>query len=187
MVFMYISLAITIPDEVKRTLAAAIERFQPHAEGTRWEERDQLQLPIVTIGKISRAFLPHITEAVTEICNDYSAFPVHAYGFGFFGTKRFPHNVWAAVDPSEIMNDLYEALWAPIAKFGFKKPVEAYRPHIRLGSCKGGVKNRALIDAMDADEEMEMGSWEARALTIYDCKMGKRGKVHKKLVQVALG
>lgn len=184
---MNISLAITIPDEVKHTLADAIERFQPYAEGTRWVERDQLQLPVVTIGEISPAFVPHITDAVTQVCRQSPAFPVHVYGFGFYGTKRFPHNVWAAVEPSEEMNDLFEAIWDSITRFGFKKPDDDYRPHILLGSCKGGVKNRALIDAIDADEELEIGSWEVRKLTMYDCKSSKRGKVHKKLNQLPFG
>ena len=183
---MNISLAITIPDEVKHNLADAIERFQPHAEGTRWVERDQLQLPVVTIGEISPAFVPHITDAVSKICSAAPVFPVHVYGFGFYGTKRFPHNVWAAVDPSEEMDDLFETIWSSITKFGFKKPDEDYRPHILLGSCKGGVKNRALIDAIDADEEMEIGSWEARKITMYDCKSSKRGKIHKKVNQLLL-
>ena len=183
---MNISLAITIPDEVKHTLADAIERFQPHAEGTRWVERDQLQLPIVTIGEVSPAFVPHITDAVTKVCSSSPALAVHVYGFGFYGTKRFPHNVWAAVDPLEEMDTIYESIWDAITKFGFRKPDEEYRPHILLGSCHGGVKNRALIDAIDADEEIEIGTWMASKLTLYDCKSSKRGKVHKKLNQLLL-
>ena len=181
---MNITLAITIPDEVKRTLADAIERFEPLAQGTLWVERDQLQLPLVTIGDTSPAFVPHITEAITTICAESPAFPVHVYGFGFYGTKRFPHNVWAAVDPQDEMDNLYEAIWNAIERFGFRKPVEDYRPHILLGSCRGGVKNRELVDALDTDEDIESGSWSARKLTIYDCKSSKRGKVHRKVNQL---
>ncbi len=181
---MNISLAITIPDEVKHALSDAIERFEPLADGTRWVERDQLQFPVVTIGEVSPAFIPHITEAITSICAHSPFFPVHVYGFGFYGTKRFPHNVWAAVDPVEEMDDLYEKIWNAVEKFGFIKPVEDYRPHIPLGSCLGGVKNRKLIDALDADENIEFGSWTARKLTIYDCKSSKRGKVYRKVNQL---
>jgi len=181
---MNISLSITIPDSVKHALADAIDRFTDLAEGTRWVERDQLQLPIVTIGEVSPAFVPHITEAVTDICSQSPSFPIHVYGFGFFGTKRFPHNVWAAVDFIQEMDDLYEEIWGAVQKFGFEKPVEDYRPHILLGSCLGGVKNRKLIDALDADDNIEFGSWIAKKMTIYDCKTSKRGKVYRKVNQL---
>ncbi|MFO7937753.1 MAG: RNA 2',3'-cyclic phosphodiesterase [Kiritimatiellia bacterium] len=183
---MNISLAISIPDEIKHTLADAIERHSPAAKDVRWTERDRLQFPLVDIGEISPAFLPHITDTTEKICARSPAFPVHVYGFGFYGTKRFPHNIWAAVDPRDEMDNLYEAIWDSIEKFGFKKPVEDYRPHILLGSCLGGVKNRKLIDALDADEDADFGSWTAGKLTVYDCKSSKRGKVYRKIKQLPL-
>ena len=184
---MNISLAITIPDDVKRTLASAIERHESQAVKARWVERDQLQFPIVTVGEVSPAFVPHITEAITGICAETPAFPVHACGFGFFGTKRFPKSVWAAVDPEPRMFDLYENIWDEIRKFGFTKPVEDYRPHILLGTFPGGTKNRALIDALDEDQEIEFGCWNANRLTFYDCKSGKRGIIHRKVNQLPFG
>lgn len=181
---MNISLAVTIPDEVKRTIAAAIARHEPVAERGRWVERDQLQFAIVTVGEVAPAFVPHITEAVAELCSGTQPFPVHACGFGFYGTKRFPHNVWAAVDPEPAMSALYESLWKVVSPFGFSKPREDFRPHIILGTFPGGVKNRRLIDALDADEEIEFGVWRATRLTIYDCRSDKRGKSYRKITQL---
>jgi 2'-5' RNA ligase len=183
---MNISIAVTIPEEVKRNLAAAIERLQPVAHETLWTERDQLQLPIVTIGEIAPAFLPHVTAAATAICAHTPAFPISVTGYGFFGSKRFPHRVWAAIDPPTVLDAMYEEIWNAMRGFGFEKPGELVQPHIVLGICKTGIKNQILVEAMDADEECEFGAWDVRKVTLYDCKTGKNGKVYRKVNQIPL-
>ncbi len=183
---MNISLAVTIPEEVKLNLAAAMERLMPLAQETLWVERDQLQFPIATIGEISPAFVPHITAAVSQICAHTPSFPTRIYGYGFFGTKRFPHQIWAAPTPPEVLTAIYAEIWTSLIKFGFEKPVEANCPHILLGICKAGIKNQTLIEAMDADETCEFGAWEVKKLTLYDCKTSKRGKIYRKVNQIPL-
>ncbi len=184
---MNISLAITIPDETKRRLASAIERHADAAVKARWAERDQLQFPIVTVGETATAFLPHLSEAFTGLCAEAKPFPVHVYGFGFFGSKRFPHSVWAAVDPVEEMFEIYDRAWRRIEQFGFTKPTQEFRPHIILGTFRGGVKNRNLIDELDADTDIEFGTWQITRLAIYDCREKKRGRSYRKLDQFPLG
>jgi len=183
---MNLSLAVTIPEEVKRKLAESIAKMMPLAAETLWVERDQLQLPIATIGEISPAFVPHITAAVTQICAHTPAFPIRIYGYGFFGTKRFPHKVWAAPTPPEALTAIYAKVWKALTTFGFEKPDEEIAPHILLGICKAGIKNQSLLEAMDADEECEFGTWEVKKLTLYDCKTSKRAKVYRKVNQIPL-
>ena len=183
---MNISLAVTIPEDVKRNLAAAIERLSPVAEDTLWIERDQLQLPIVTVGEIAPAFVPHITGAVSKTCAHIPPFPIRISDFGFFGTKRFPHNIWAAVDAPDLLNSMYTEIWESLKNFGFEKSVEELHLNILLGICKTGVRNQRLIEAMDVDEEHEFGAWDVKKVTLYDCKSSKRGKVHRKVNQIFL-
>ena len=183
---MNISLAVTIPEEVKRNLAAAIERLAPVAEETLWVERDQLQLPIVTVGEIAPAFVPHITGAVNKICAHIPPFPIHISDFGFFGTKRFPHKVWAGVDARKVLNSMYTEIWDSLKGFGFEKPDEELHPHIMLGICKAGIRNQRLVETMDADEKYEFGAWNVKKVTLYDCRSSKRGKVHRKVNQIFL-
>ena len=184
---MNVSLAITIPDEIKHTLSAASARHADAAVSARWVERDHLQFPIVNIGAVAPSFVPHITEAITGICRSAASFPVHVYGFGFYGSKRFPHSVWAAVEPEDAMFDLYEKLWGAVSQFGFTKPKEEFRPHIILATFPGSAKNRPLLDALDADEDIEFGVWHATRLAIYDCRVGRNGRSYRKLDQLPLG
>ena len=183
---MNISIAVTIPEEVKRKLAMAIERLEPVAEETLWEERDQLQLPIIAVGELAPAFVPHITAALEKICVRTAPFPIHVSGFGFHGTKRFPHNVWAAVDPVPALDQIYEEIWEVLTKFGFDKPAEDLIPHIVLGICKVGIRNRELVEAMDVDPDYEFGCWDVKKVTLYDCRTSRRGKVHRKVNQILL-
>ncbi|MDD2599068.1 MAG: RNA 2',3'-cyclic phosphodiesterase [Kiritimatiellae bacterium] len=184
---MNISLAVTIPEEVKYNLAAGIQRLKPVTLETLWVERDQLQLPIVTIGEIAPAFYPHIAEVTNEICEQFAAFTLSIFGYGFLGTKRFPHQLWAAVTPAEPLVAMHNELWKAVAKFGFKKPESPLTPHVLLGICKTGIRNLSAVEAMDADENCEFGTWDVKRVTLYDCKTSKRGKVYRRVNQFPLG
>ncbi|MFA7173628.1 MAG: RNA 2',3'-cyclic phosphodiesterase [Kiritimatiellia bacterium] len=184
---MHISLAVTIPEEVKLNLAAGIKRLEPVTRETLWVERDQLQLPIVEIGEIAPAFYPHIAAATAKICGQFAAFTLRMYGYGFLGTKRFPHQLWAAVTPAKPLIAIHDELWKALTNFGFEKPLVKMTPHVLLGICKTGIRNLSVVEAMDADEDCEFGTWDVQRVALYDCKTSKRGKVYRRVNQFPLG
>lgn len=183
---MNITVAVTIPEEVKLNLAAAIKRLAPLTAETLWVERDQLQLPIVEIGEIAPAFLPHVTATTAKLCEQVAAFSLRVYGYGFLGTKRFPHQLWAGVTPAEPLVAIHDELWRALTQFGFEKPTKEMTPHILLGICKTGIKNLNAIEAMDEDENCEFGGWDVKRVALYDCKTSKRGKSYRRLNQFSL-
>lgn len=184
---MRIFIAIAIPDEVKSTLASATQRLAPFASDAKWCGRDHFHITLAFLGEIVPSFLPHVTTAVTRACESVPPFSCHAYGFGFFGSKRNPRTLWAGIDPSLEMKELYDRLWAELKKYGFKNEESELRPHVTLARCRESVNNKAVVEAMDADDAIEFGSWLVSRVTIFESRLTPRGPVYRTAERVMLG
>lgn len=183
---MRIFFAIMPPDEVKARLAEAVGRLTPAADDVVWCRREQFHLTLAFLGEAAPAILPHITAAAGRICAARSPFACHAYGLGYFGTRRIPRTFWAGVDSAPALNDLQETLWQSLGRYGFENKEKEFRPHITLGRNRGEALNTGLIEAMDADEAVEFGAWNVARITLYESKQTPRGPIYRTLAHNAL-
>ena len=180
-------IAITLPQETKTALTAAIKRLAPEAVDVTWCKADQLHLTLAFLGEIAPSILPHLSSAMTHVCGALSAVPCHAHGLGFFGNRRNPKVIWAAVGLPPEMDRLHGGLWQELKRFGFNTDEDRFRPHITLGRCKERARNQALTDAMDADTEIEFGKWTAKDITLYESRPTPKGSLYISLNKFRLG
>lgn len=177
---------LSVPDEVKTQLAAAVQRLAPQAVDVAWCKRDQFHVTLAFLGEIAPAILPHVTAAAARVCAARPAFTCEASGFGFFGTKRNPKTLWAGITPTAELNELYESLWPELKKFGYVNREAEFRPHITLGRCREGTRNQALVQAMDADEAYAFGEWDVTRVTLYESRLTPHGAIYRGLAHAAL-
>ncbi|OQC32523.1 MAG: 2',5' RNA ligase family [Verrucomicrobia bacterium ADurb.Bin070] len=178
---MRIFLALPLPDDVKASLCDAVGRLKPMASEVTWHTREQLHITLIYLGEVAPSILPHVTAAVDRVCAALPPFACRAYGWGFFGTKRMPNTLWAGVAPSRQLEALHERLWLELKKFGFKDEGPDFRPHITLGRCRNAAKNRALVEAMAADEQDNFGGWTVKSVALYESRLTPRGALYRKL------
>jgi len=179
-------LAIALPDGIKAKLTAAIQRFAPVAAEVKWCTKDQFHLTLAFLGEVSPAILPHVTAATERVCASTPAFTCRAYGLGFFGTKRNPSSLWAGIAPAPELMLLQERLWMELKKFGFENSERDFRPHVTFGRCRESVRNHPVIEAMDADENVDFGKWPVKCVTLYESRLTPRGPVYHALAHTAL-
>ncbi len=184
---MRLFLSLAIPDNVKTHLVEVIQRLKPIASEVTWCTRDQLHVTLAYLGEISPAILPHVTTACSRVGAVCDSFTCRAYGFGFFGTKRNPKILWAGIDPNLSLLTLQETLWKELDKYGFKNEESLFRPHIMLGRCLNKARNHPLIEEMDLSEEVAFGSWQATAITLFECRLTPKGEHYRRLAQTPLG
>ena len=179
-------IAITLPQETKAALAAAMQRLAPVAVDVTWCV-GQLHLTLAFLGDIAPSILPHLSTAMTRVCQTLPAVPCHAYGLGFFGNRRNPKTIWAGVNLSPELETLHSALWRELKRFGFSTDEDRFRPHITLGRCKERARNQPLTNAMDADTEIEFGRWAATGITLYESRPTPKGTRYSPLNKFRLG
>ena len=164
---------------------AAIQRFTPVAIDVKWNKKEQFHLTLAFLGEVSPAILPHLTAAADRVCATLPPFNCHAYGLGFFGTKRNPSSLWAGMTPTPELELLHERLWIELKKFGYENNELEFQPHITLGRCREAARNHPLIEAMDADEAVDFGDWEAKRVTLFESRLTPHGAVYRSLAHIA--
>ena len=180
-------IGIPLPDGVKTKLQAAVKRLTPNAVDVSWCTSTQFHLTLAFLGETAPAILPHVSSAMTRICATVPPFTCRAYGFGFFGTKRNPKTIWAAVDPIPALGALNEAIGIELKRFGFQVDEDEFRPHITLGRCKERARNHPLVEAMNEDEAMDFGSWPVTGLTLFESRLTPKGAVYATLNRYTFG
>ena len=186
---MRVFLAISLPDEMRAGLTAAIRRFAPLIEGVKWCQRDQMHLTLVFLGEVAPAFVQHIAEAVQTVCGTLPAFSCAVNGYGFWGNKRNPTALWAGVEMPPELEELQRRLVRALKKLGFSDLTdEDFRPHITLGRCKTVRKNGALdlLRAMDADPDADFGSLEVAKVTLFESRLTPKGPIYRTMAKFPL-
>ena len=180
-------IAITLPQETKTALAAAMKRLAPAAVDVAWCNASQLHLTLAFLGEIAPSILPHLSVGLTRVCQTLPVVPCRAYGFGFFGNRRNPKVIWAGVDMTPEMDALHSALWQELKRFGFSTDEDLFRPHVTLGRCKERARNQPLTKAMDADTDVDFGKWTASNITLYESRPAPKGTLYMVLNKFTLG
>jgi len=184
---MRVFIALTLPQETKVALGAAVTRLAPAAVDVAWCNAGQFHLTLAFLGEIAPSLLPHLSMAMTRVCEALPAVPCHICGLGFFGNRRNPKTIWAGVSLSPEMETLHRELWKELKRFGFSTDEDMFYPHITLGRCKERARNQALTRAMDADTETHFGKWMATDITLYESRLSSKGAAYSALNKFRLG
>jgi 2'-5' RNA ligase len=180
-------IAIKLPNETKAALAVAMKRLAPVAVDVAWCNVSQFHLTLAFLGEIAPAILPHLATALTRVCQSAPAVPCRAYGLGLFGNRRNPKTIWAGIDLVPELDTLHSALWQELKRFGFSTDEDRFRPHVTLGRCKERARNQSLTDAMDADTEINFGTWMATDITLFESRPTPKGAHYSPLSTFRLG
>ena len=183
---MRVFLAITPPDAIKASLLSAIQRLTPIAANVTWCTRERLHMTMAFLGDTASAILPHITTAVERVCATHAPFTCQAYGFGFFGIKRNPTSLWAGINLDTNLETLNDELWQALKTFGYENAEISFRPHITLGRCHSAPRNRAVVDAMAEDSEIDFGQWIVTHVSILESRPTPRGPIYRTIANVPL-
>jgi len=180
-------IAITLPQETKAALAAAMKRLAPVAVDVAWCNASQLHITLAFMGEIAPSILPHLSAGLSRVCQALPVVPCRAYGFGFFGNRRNPKVIWAGVDMPPEMDTLHGALWQELQRFGFSTDEDLFRPHITLGRCKERARNQPLTEAMDTDTDIHFGTWTASSITLFESRPSPKGTLYRVQNKFTLG
>ena len=179
-------IAIAVPEEIRKKLAAAMARLAPHAEGVTWVAKDHFHITIAFLGEIAPAFIQHASEAVQKICDQTPCFSCAIEGYGYWGNKRNPTAIWASVSLPPELETLQEKIAKALKKYGIQVDSENFRPHIPLGRCLVATANRDLLETMDGDQEADFGEFVVNKLGLYQEKHQAKATVCRTLMKFPL-
>ena len=187
--FARLFVAIELPDEARRAIAAEQKRIAPALADTRsslrWINPDQAHLTLAFLGAVERARAAEVADAITQPI-DAAPFEMVLQGAGVFPPLGAPRVLWIGVSRGarEVV-ELQHAIAARVRALGIALEERAFSPHLTIGRWR---------DSRPTDRERAVGAARRGALahvrvdaaTLYESKLSRDGPAYTALARANL-
>jgi RNA 2',3'-cyclic 3'-phosphodiesterase len=177
--------AILLPDEVRRALAASVDQLRPVSNDVAWIGPDNFHLTLKFLGAVEVDRLPALTETLADAAGGCPSFQLAIRGLGAFPTPARPRVLWAGIDAgaapaAELAARVDEAL----AALGFKREARAFSPHVTLGRVRQPHAQPRLAEALTAS--VAFGRADVGHVSLMRSDLSSRGARYSELARAPL-
>jgi 2'-5' RNA ligase len=184
--------AVAVPPEPLEACRRVVDAVRTTSLGreARWVRIENLHLTVRFLGDVPPDLVPDVGLAVEDAAARVDPFRIELAGAGAFPDGRHPRTLWLGVDRgNEGLEQLVDALEAPLDRLGWPPDPRARRPHLtvaRTDAVRGEVSH-ALADALLEAATGWRTAFDAAAVTLYRSHLGGGPPRYEPLVQAPLG
>lgn len=177
---MRLFVALDVPEETRRALSEAIQKFEIACHGARWMRAESIHVTLKFIGHVEETKLPAIKDSLANV---KSSGPIEiAFGnFGFFPSERHPRVFWLGIESGPDLAALAANISSTLEPVGIPREKREFRPHLTLARFKtekGLPKLREIVAPLAHNS---FGNTVAKQFYLYESVLNPSGAVHTKL------
>ncbi|MCY4072155.1 MAG: RNA 2',3'-cyclic phosphodiesterase [Chloroflexi bacterium] len=166
--------AIDLPEKTKD---AILRLRQDDLPPGRWPRREALHLTLHFIGDVPEAVARAYQRILREV--DAPAFDLRIAGVGQFPIEARPRVIWAGVENTPPLRDVYEAVGVALEREGFRRERRRFHPHITLMRFKKplrrGLASTWIREHMDFFTE----PFPVAEFVLYESELKPSGAVYR--------
>ncbi len=132
---MRLFVALEIPDETRKTLAALVVHLQHKCPSARWIRPEAMHITLKFIGNTGAENVAAIRDALARLKSP-SPIEMHSRGLGFFPNEKRPRVFWCGVDASPNTAALAAEMDRALVKIGVERETRPFAPHLTLARFK---------------------------------------------------
>jgi len=180
--------ALDIPEEVRRSLAAWVSRLRGPAGsarssrpgGPRWTRIEGLHLTLKFLGDAPDERVGEIRAALASIHRG-SSIDLNFRGTGFFPNEKQPRVFWAGIESGPELQTLVESVERQLIPLGFPREARAFQPHLTLARFSSHEGLEQLREQLAAAAPAEFGASRAREFHLYQSILKPDGAQHTRI------
>ena len=177
---MRLFVALELTPEVHAAVRAVVERLRGTDADVRWVRPDGMHLTLKFIGEVRPEKLEPIRKALADVTSE-SAVQLRFHGLGYFPNPRRPRVIWIGVEASANLAPLAAQLEAGLVPLGIEAENRSYVPHLTLGRFRSEERLARLQEEIATLPSTEFGSFETRALALFQSKLSPHGAEYTRL------
>ncbi len=176
-------IAIELPEEIKRAIAALQDDLRPARAEVSWTKPENLHLTLKFLGEIEERLVSQITQACVEAAESFTSFALSLNTAGAFPNARQPRVLWVGLsDGVEETRRVQASLDERLAAIGFEREARAFQPHLTIGRVKSPKGTEALLARADA-YRLPALSFVAREIVFMHSQLDPAGARYTLLAQ----
>jgi len=179
--------AVPVPLEVTRPLAAFAGKVGPEAGRIRWVDPESMHLTLFFLGDVVEDRVPIIEEALERAAAGVRPFTARLDELGAFPDLERPRVIWVGIsEGAQQLGELKEAVDGVLEPLGFEPDRRPFHPHLTLGRVKKAGRRGAVAGAASR-WNLPAGSWTVDRLVFYQSTLTRKGAIYQQLAAPRLG
>lgn len=181
-------IALTLPEPVRRSLGALQEALAASRADVRWVDAQQLHLTLKFLDDITDEQRRATEALLVRIAQETPALTLSLEGVGAFPSMQAPRVVWVGVkEGRDDVTRLASAIEAAGAELSVRQEPRPFAAHVTLGRVRSPRHLAALTRQLEQIVWRPPQPWTARAVTLYESRLGSSGATHIVLANVPFG
>ncbi len=184
-------IAIEIPHEIKKAIAAEIASLQNDAgHAVRWVAIENIHLTLKFLGEISPANVELLSQTLQAECDQHGPFDITVKGLGCFPNLHRPRIIWIGLEIPSELNPLQHNLETASARMGYTAEDKPFSPHLTIGRLREQATQVELKNIQAALEKLQIGSlgtFTTQSVQLFKSDLQPAGPVYTSLFSARLG
>jgi len=176
--------AIELPSEVHRALAALQARLRSLGPAVRWIRPEQIHLTVKFLGEVAEGNSAAVCKVVQGVAARCQPVQIEVCGTGCFPPLGPARIVWAGITgPPQGLVDCQQACEQEFAELGFQPEHRPYRPHLTVGRIRDPRGSQATRSAIDQQAQFAGGTFLAAELVLFQSVLHPSGPTYTVLAR----
>jgi RNA 2',3'-cyclic 3'-phosphodiesterase len=182
---MRVFIALNLPSNVRRSLAASLEPLRQRLLPVRWTGEESLHLTLKFLGDIDGTEVPRLRDTLQTVAAGHSPLVLSITGIGAFPSLRRASVLWAGVAPDAPLLSLQHDVEMALSRLGYVRDLKPFRPHVTVARLKSGT--RPLDVERLAPVHDFAGTAPVATMDLMRSHLSPDGVVHEPLLRLRLG
>ncbi len=113
----------------------------------RWADIYKMHVTLAFLGDTSEDTIKEVSNMLRQICAKVNRFEFRISGLGFFRSLNDARVIWAGIENSEKLSDLFSIIKSGLDGLGVDTEEREFRPHLTLGRLKR-IKNKHTLEEL---------------------------------------
>lgn len=183
---MRVFIAIELPDEIKREIAAVQETLKKNGLSANWTRSDGIHLTLKFLGEVPEAEIQNIMTALS-VLGGIGAFQIQPAGAGAFPNIRSPRVIWLGMAGNiEQLALVQQTVEECMQKLGFEQEDREFSPHLTLARIKFPRRGDDWQHAVNSIKNAALSAFEVDHVSLMKSELHPKGAVYTELGRIRL-
>jgi len=176
--------AITLTEEIKKSLYEFLKVASGTSSEVKWVQKDHLHLTLVFLGDQDEGLLPVLMSSFQSAAEAFSCFRIKLGGLGAFPNLERPKVLFTPLQEGMApLLELAKAISIHLKKNHFIFDEKEFHAHVTIGRVKAPRGVEKTVQRLEKNLPANFGEMDVKGFTLFKSRLTSEGPIYQDLRQ----